>query len=68
MEESQIDDEGEERDEFRSSTAPNTRRRIATKTFLEENNSDKTTVAVTTHKSLDGIRKKTMRIADIDEL
>ena len=46
MEESQIDDEGKERDECRSSTEPNTRRRIATKTSLEENKSDETTVAV----------------------
>ena len=61
--------EGEVRDEFRSSTAPNTRRRLATKkTSLEENNGDETTVAVTTQESLDGIREKAMRIARTDEL
>ena len=48
MEKSQMDDEGKEREEFRSSTAPNTRRRTTTKTSVEENKSDKTTVAVTT--------------------
>ena len=58
----------EKRDESRSSTAPNTRRRIATKTSLEENKSDETTVTVTTQESLDGIREKAMRIASIDEL
>ena len=40
-----MDDEGKERDECRSSTEPNTRRRIATKTSLEEK-SDETTVTV----------------------
>ena len=58
-----MDDEGEERDEFRSSTAPNTRRRIATKTSMEENKSDVRTVAVTTQESSDGIHEKA-----IDEL
>ena len=58
----------EERDESRSSTEPNTTRRIATKTSLAENKSDKTTVPVTTQESLDGIREKAMRIASIDEL
>ena len=53
-----MDDEGEEGDGFRSSTATNTRRRIVTKTPLEENKSDETTVAVTTQESLDGIREK----------
>ena len=38
--ESRLDVEGEERGEFRSSTEPNTRRRIVTKTSLEENKSD----------------------------
>ena len=52
----------------RSSTVPNTRRRIATKTSLEENKSDERTVAVTTQESLDGIREKAMRIAGLDEL
>ena len=65
---SRMDVEGEKRDESRSSTAPNTRRRIATKTSLEENKSDETTVAVTTPESLDGIREKAMRIPSIDEL
>ena len=46
--ESRLEVEGEETDEFRSSTAPKTRRRIATKTSLEENTSDETIVAVTT--------------------
>ena len=58
----------EKTDESRSSTAPNTRRRIATNILLEENKSDETTVAVTTQESLDGIREKAMRIASIDEL
>ena len=60
-----MDDEGEE---FRSSTVPNTRRCIVTKTSLEEDNSDEKTVAVTTQESLDGICEKAMRIARIDEL
>ena len=38
--ESRLDVEGEERGEFRSSTEPNARRRIVTKTSLEENKSD----------------------------
>ena len=50
-----MDDEGEEGDEFRSSTVPNARRRIVTKTPLEENKCDVRTVAVTTQESLDGI-------------
>ena len=66
--ESRMDVEGEETDESRRSTAPNTRRRIATKTSLEENESGKTTVAVTTQESLDGIREKATRIASLDEL
>ena len=37
-----------------SSAVPNTRRRIATKTSLEDNKSDGRTVAVTTQESLDG--------------
>ena len=52
----------------RSSTAPNDRRRITMKTPLEGHDSDKTTVAVTTHESLEGFREKAMRIASIDEL
>ena len=52
--ESRIDVEAEEGDESRSSTAPNTRRRIVTK--------------VTTQESLDGIREKAMRIASLDKL
>ena len=55
--------EGVEGDEFRSSAVPNTRRRIATTTSLEENKSDERTVAVTIQESLDGIREKAMRIA-----
>ena len=66
--ESRKDVEGEKTDESRRSTAPNTRRRIATKTSLEENESGKTTVAVTTKESLDGIREKAIRIASFDEL
>ena len=54
---------GEEGDEFRSSTVPSTRRRIVTKTPLEENKGDESTVAVTTQESLDGIREKAIRIA-----
>ena len=38
--ESYMDDEGKERGESRSSTEPNNRRRIATKTSLEERKSD----------------------------
>ena len=52
---------------FRSPKATNTRRQIVTKTPLEENKSDETTVAVTTQESLDGIREKALRIASIDE-
>ena len=63
-----MDDEGVEGDEFRSSAVPNTRRRIATTTSLEENKSDERTVAVTIQESLDGIREKAMRIASLDEL
>ena len=63
-----MDLDGEERDESSSSTAPNSRRRIATKTPLEENKGDETTVAVTTQESLDGIREKAMRIASNDGL
>ena len=45
-----MDDEGEEEgDEFRSSTVPNTRRRLVTNTSLEENKSDEKTVAETDH-------------------
>ena len=58
----------EERDESRRSKAQNTRRRITTKTSLEENKSDETTVAATTQESLEGIREKAMRIASIDKL
>ena len=65
-EESRMDDE-REGDKFRSSTVPNTRRRIATKTPLEVNNCDKRTVAVTTQESLDGVREKAMRIPSLDE-
>ena len=50
------------------STAPNTKRRIATKITMEKNNSDETTVAATIQESMDGIREKAMRIASIDEL
>ena len=60
--------EGEEGDEFRSSTVPITRRRMATKTLLEEKNSDEKTLAVTTQESLDGIREKAARIASLVEL
>ena len=63
-----MDDEGEKGDEFRSSTVPNTRRRIARKTQVEENKSDERKVAVITQESLDGIREKAMRIASLDEL
>ena len=56
--------EEEERDESRSSKAQNIRRRIMTKTSLEESKS----VAVTTRESLDGNREKPMRIASLDEL
>ena len=63
-----MDDEGEQGDEFRSSTEPNTKRRIATKTTLEECKSDERAVVVTTQESLDGIREKAMRIASINEL
>ena len=67
--ESRMNVEWEKRDEFRSSTAPNTRQRFATETSLEENKkSDETTVAVTTQESPDGVREKAMRIASIDEL
>ena len=38
------------------------------KTSLEENSSDERTAAVTTQESLDGIREKAMRIANLDEL
>ena len=38
------------------------------KTSLEKNNSDERTVARTTQESLDGIREKAMRIANLDEL
>ena len=58
MEESQVDDEGKERDESRSSTEPNTKRRITTKTPLEESKSDERAVAGTTQEPLDGIREK----------
>ena len=67
MEESQMDDEEKERDESRSSTEPNTRRRVTTKTPLEESKRDERAVAVTTQESSDGIREKAMRIASIDE-
>ena len=67
-EESRMDGEGEEGDGFRSSTATNTRPRIVTKTPLEENKSDETTVAVTTQESLDGIREMAMRIASFDQM
>ena len=63
-----MDDGGEEGDAFKSSTAPNTRRRIVTKTSLEEVNSDERTVAATTQESLDGIREKATRITSIGEL
>ena len=63
-----MDDGGEEGDGFRSSTAPNTRRRIVTRTPLEENNGDEGTVAVTTQESLDGIREKAMMIASLDAM
>ena len=56
--ESRMKVERKERDESRSSTEPNTRRRIATKTSMEESRSDETTVAVTTQESLDGIRER----------
>ena len=56
--ESIMDVEQEERDESRSSKAQNTRRRITTKTSLEENKSGETTVAVISQESLDGIREK----------
>ena len=66
--ESRMDVEEEERHEFRSSTAPNTARRVTTKTSSEENSCDKRTVAVTTQESLDGIFEKARRIASIVEL
>ena len=66
--ESRMDVEGEERDESRSSTEPNTRRKIVTKTSWEKSKSDEGAVAVTTQESSDGIREKAMRIAGIDEL
>ena len=47
---------------------PNTRRRIATRTSLEESKSDERVVAATTQESSDGIRQKVMRIASFDEL
>ena len=59
---------GEEGDELKSSTVPNTRRRIVTETPLEENKSDERTVAVSTQESLDEIREKAMRIASLDEM
>ena len=62
-----MDDEGEEGDGFRSSTAPNTRRRIVTRTPSEENKGDEGTVAVT-QESLDGIREKALRIVSLDEM
>ena len=43
-----------------------TRRRLATKTSLEEK-SDETMVAVTSQEPLDGIHEKAMRIASNDE-
>ena len=63
MEESQMDDEGNWRDESRSSTEPNIRRRIATKTSFEERKSDERAVAVTTRESSDAIGEKAVRIA-----
>ena len=48
----------EKRDEFRSPTAPNTRRRFATKTPSRENKSDERTMAMTTQESSDEIREK----------
>ena len=47
MEETQMDDEGK-RDESRSSTEPNTRRILTTKTPVEESKSYEREVAVTT--------------------
>ena len=58
----------ESREEFRSSTVPNARRRIVTKRPLEENKSDERTVAVTIQESLDGIREKAMRSASFDDM
>ena len=63
-----MDDGGEEEDEFRCSTVPNTRRRIVTKTPLKENKGDEGTMAVTTQASLDGIREEAIRIASLDEV
>ena len=67
VEESRMDDEGEEGDELKSSAVPNTRPRIAT-TSLEEKKCDERVVAVTTQEWLDGIHEKSMRIASLDEL
>ena len=61
-----MDDKEEGENESRSSTAPNTRRRIVTKTPLEENKGDERTVALTFQESLDGIREKAMRTASLD--
>ena len=63
-----MDGEVEEGDEFRTSTVPNTRRRIVTKTPLEGDQGNERTVAVTTQGSLAGIREKAMRIASLDEM
>ena len=62
-----MDDEGEEGDDFRNSTVPKTRRRIASNTSSEEDTRDERTVAVTTKKSSVGICEKAMRIASLDE-
>ena len=67
-EESQVDDEGKEREQSRRSTQPNTRRIIETKTSPEGSEGDERTVTVTTQESQDGIREKAMRIACIEEL
>ena len=61
-----MDDEGEEGDEFRSSTVPNSRRRIVTKTPLEENKSDEGTMAAPPRSRWMGSREKAMRIANFD--
>ena len=67
------DVEEEERDEYRSSTAPNTRRRIATKTSLDESRTDDEgeegdEFRSSTQESWDGICEEAMRIASITDL
>ena len=68
MEESQLDGEGKEKHETRSSITTKDKRRISTKTSLERPNDDKAAVAVTTQESKEGFREMVMRIASIGEL